>query len=464
MDDIIEIGDLDTPTELPSANFGAGIELLMNEKRQTSDKKDGDDIDIQDLDNLESELNAFSDIKINIADTSKPDFDDNSRGISLGESNSVKFNFDKVEVQPSIVTDTKENMKNDNQTWDGYSKFNDIPLNPSVDHSSSRHQSKEEALKEKFNLLKKLEVLERKGVELTKKYSMESNFQEMKGEYETIMAEKEKENSVKFQGNMLSAMINGIEFLNGRFDPFDIKLDGWGEQFQENITDYDEIFGELHEKYKSSAKMAPEIKLLFQLGAGAMMVHMTNTMFKSAMPGMDDIMRQNPELAHQFTKAAVDSMAPQNPGFSGFMNNIMREEPTVVNTGPPPAPIETQGPRSIPPPRRPGYVEQSPFANRPDLQATKGVSLGDNFASAKQTPVKSKRREMKGPDDIGDILGGLKTKTISMQDKNEVVEEDKGSTISITELKELQKDSVTATPKKSKRRNTSNKNIISLDI
>ena len=464
MDDIIEIGDIDTPTELPSANFGAGIELLMNEKRQTSDKKDGDDIDIQDLDNLESELNAFSDIKINIADTSKPDFDDNSKGISLGESNSVKFNFDKVEVQPSIVTDTKENMKNDNQTWDGYSKFNDIPLNPSVDHSSSRHRTKEEALKEKFNLLKKLEVLERKGVELTKKYSMESNFQEMKGEYETIMAEKEKENSVKFQGNMLSAMINGIEFLNGRFDPFDIKLDGWGEQFQENITDYDEIFGELHEKYKSSAKMAPEIKLLFQLGAGAMMVHMTNTMFKSAMPGMDDIMRQNPELAHQFTKAAVDSMAPQNPGFSGFMNNIMREEPTVVNTGPPPAPIDTQGPRSMPPPRRPGYVEQSPFANRPDLQATKGVSLGDNFASAKQTPVKSKRREMKGPDDIGDILGGLKTKTISMQDKNEVVEEDKGSTISITELKELQKDSVTPTPKKSKRRNTSNKNIISLDI
>jgi hypothetical protein len=54
---------------------------------------------------------------------------------------------------------------------------------------------------------------------------------------------------------MLMAVINGIEFLNGRFDPFDIKLDGWSEQVNENITDYDDIFGELYEKYKSKASM-----------------------------------------------------------------------------------------------------------------------------------------------------------------------------------------------------------------
>ena len=114
---------------------------------------------------------------------------------------------------------------------------------------------------------------------------------------------------------------NAIEFLNNKFDPFDINLEGWGEQFQENINDYDEIFGELHEKYKSKAKMAPELKLLFQLGGSAIMLHMTNTMFKSAMPGMDDIMRQNPELMQQFTKAAVNSMSNQNPGFGNFMKN-----------------------------------------------------------------------------------------------------------------------------------------------
>ena len=48
---------------------------------------------------------------------------------------------------------------------------------------------------------------------------MDSSLQEMMGEYETIMEERSKRNSVKFQGNMLMAIINGIEFLNTKFDP-----------------------------------------------------------------------------------------------------------------------------------------------------------------------------------------------------------------------------------------------------
>ena len=94
---------------------------------------------------------------------------------------------------------------------------------------------------------------------------MDSELNEMKGEYEFLMNEKEKQNSMKFQGKVLTTMITGLEFLISKFDPFDVKLDGWSEQINENIEDFDEIFAELHEKYKSKAKMAPEIKLLFQL-------------------------------------------------------------------------------------------------------------------------------------------------------------------------------------------------------
>ena len=43
-------------------------------------------------------------------------------------------------------------------------------------------------------------------------------------------------------------------------------------------------------------------------------------MFKNSIPGMDDIMRQNPELMQQFTQAAVNQMDNSNPGFGGFMN------------------------------------------------------------------------------------------------------------------------------------------------
>jgi len=263
-------------------------------------------------------------------------------------------------------------------------------VNPSMDESISTKptMSREELLREKFNYLRKLEGLEQKGVTLTKKYTMDSDLAEMQGEYEMIIAEKERTNSVKFQGKMLMAAVTGLEFLNNKIDPFDVNLDGWGEQVNENVSDYDEIFAELHEKYKSKAKMAPELKLLFQLGGSAIMVHMTNSMFKTAVPGMDDIMRQNPDLMKQFSQAAVNSMGDTNPGFTGFMNDVAGQG------GAPPAP-----PRAPPsaPPRAPA---PPPFSA--------GVPINQPFADMNETP--SKRVDMQGPTDIGSILSNIKRK------------------------------------------------------
>ena len=55
---------------------------------------------------------------------------------------------------------------------------------------------------------------------------MDSNLNEMIGEYETLISDRERQNSVKFQGKMLMACITGLEFLNNKFDPFDVKLEG----------------------------------------------------------------------------------------------------------------------------------------------------------------------------------------------------------------------------------------------
>ena len=60
-------------------------------------------------------------------------------------------------------------------------------------------------------------------------------------------------------------MITGLEFLNSKFDPFDIKLDGWSESIHENINDYDDVFTELYEKYHTTSNMAPELKLIFTI-------------------------------------------------------------------------------------------------------------------------------------------------------------------------------------------------------
>jgi len=485
MDDIIDISTINLNENLSDdwnrgsgsgsgsrgSNFGPGIELLMNDKKKENSGNRHSDIELDDLNNLEDELNDLTDNVQNNLYESRSDLFNRSSG-GFDEKQSVRF--DDRPGTSSLGQATAES-DSDGKTWDGYTKFNNIPINPDKAVPSQPQMSKEELLREKFKYLRRLETLETKGVTLTKKYSMESPLAEMQGEYEMIMEEKAKQNSVKFQGNMLMACINGIEFLNNRFDPFDIKLDGWSDQINENLTDYDDVFAELYDKYKSRASMAPELKLLFQLGGSAMMVHMTNTMFKSAMPGMDDILRQNPDLMRQFQTAAVNSMSQSSPGFSGFMNNMMNPEPTPGYNGPPPPPMATQNAGRET--SRPGnnsassraYNSARSFGSEND-----GINIRENFGGTSDVP-RSSRAEMKGPSDISDILNGLKTKTINIQEvpsanqnpsvnqnQNQNLNINDSSTISISDLKELQSEG--NMPKRSKRRQKSDKNTVSLDI
>jgi len=222
--------------------LGPGIEMLMNDKKKTQFSSGGSG----DIESLEKELNDLTD---SISEDAGPKLNINKSSIF-----DVKFDDDiGVETQPldEPIKIEKINLGSktaEQETMHDFKKFNDIPVTPTSNFPKEPQLSKEELLKEKFSYLRKLEALERKGVNLTKKYSMDSNLSEMKGEYEMIISEKEKQNSIKFQQKMLMACVTGIEFLNNKFDPFDVKLDGWGEGVNENINDYDEVFGELQEK------------------------------------------------------------------------------------------------------------------------------------------------------------------------------------------------------------------------
>ena len=459
MDGIIEVNEID----LNNSHSGGGLEFLMNDKVKTDggNKNIYNSGGLDDIDNLEFELKELSDLpgldtSVDDTHTFKSDLFSKSADPISNNAESEKFNV-KFEDIPDIPLGKSTSDSNVNtKTWDGFDNFNNIPNNPDMS-TAAPQMSKEELLREKFKYLRKLESLEKKGVELSKKYTMDSSLQEMQGEYETLMEEKSKSNSVKFQGNMLMACINGIEFLNGKFDPFDVKLDGWSEQINENLGDYDEIFGELYEKYKSKASMAPELKLLFQLGGSGMMIHMSNTLFKSAMPSMDDVFRQNPDLMKSFQSAAVNSMGNSNPGLAGFMNSVSgsfgQDLPNEFGKGPPP-PMNTQGPGA-----------QAPPTSRPGNNNTSyNVNDGINFKEKEDMiNFQSSRTEMKGPSNLDDILSGLKTKNINIQSSNTNDRTNQeSSTISINDLKSLNSENENL-PKKSRRRNKSN-NVVSLNI
>lgn len=408
-------------TDLQNADFGSGIELLMNDKMKSTKKSNGGEggseksFGDSSLRNIENDLNEID----------KQDF---NKEVKFEQKSSFQ-NKPNIEIAKATST-----MEIGNETWDGFKNINSIDLE--FEKKQTQKKSSQDILKEKFELLRKLENLENKGATLSKKYTMDSDLDEMKGEYEHLIQEKEKSNSVKFQGKILTTMITGLEFLNSKFDPFDIKLDGWSEQINENIDDYDEIFAELHEKYKSKAKMAPELKLLFQLASSGIMIHMTNTMFKSALPGMDDIMRQNPDLMNHFTKAAISSMENTSPGLSNFMNDFGMSHSRDTNE-----------------------IRSRPeFVNEPQNRSQTSMF--------NEEPPRQMRQEMKGPSNIDSLLSSLGNNSVrgSEPPENKNVTLDKSSTISIDDIDNISLSSTTSGTKKKSSKRKSDKNTISLSI
>jgi hypothetical protein len=187
-------------------------------------------------------------------------------------------------------------------------------------NGKSRHLSAKEIimneLNEKREIIYQLDRLESKGFKIPFKFNMNSDIEEMRTEYNRLVREKELDGSVRFQQKMLMAFISGTEYMNSRYDPFAIKLDGWSEQVNENINDYDDIFEELHYKYKATGKkMAPELRLFISLSGSAFMFHLTSRMFKEQpMPNVENVLKSDPELMKQFQQAAAKQYMMGNTG------------------------------------------------------------------------------------------------------------------------------------------------------
>ena len=132
-----------------SANFGSGIELLMNDKFKNDSgggrRGGGDDITLNDLTMLENELNDISG-DINSMGNS------NSKKISSRNMKSDIFSINFSNDDGNASGDERDNTGggdaipsfsigsatantaggDDKPTWDGYAKFNNIPMNPDI--------------------------------------------------------------------------------------------------------------------------------------------------------------------------------------------------------------------------------------------------------------------------------------------------------------------------------------------
>jgi len=268
----------------------------------------------------------------------------------------------------SMFSNPKKVSQQQNNDYDDESEYTEDSSEAGYSEQDSEAEqtiSFEEKQKLKQDLLIKIAALEKKGFEFSKKFNMTSNYEEMEFEYSKIKKFIESQAGIKFARRCLMACVTGIEFLNKKFDPFNIKLEGWSENVMENVDDYDNIFEKLHEKYSSKAEVAPEVELLLMLGGSAFMFHLTNSLLKG--PAMSNLVAQN------------------NPNFMASMMGAMSQGMKEAARPPPPQGMRQPGGQpNFPPPMETRGIRKEMRGPTLDQNLFSGTPLASNYP---QPPV-----------------------------------------------------------------------------
>ncbi len=274
---------------------------------------------------------------------------------------------------------------------------------------SPTRMSQEEERAKKFDYINKLQRLEQKGFQVSKRYTMDNTLDEMKQEYDRLVDARNLEASLRFQRQALMSVVTGLEWANGRFDPFDLKLDGWSEAVHENVEDFDEIFEELYDKYKERGKMPPEARLVMALAGSGFMCHVSNSFLKSKMSNVsaDDILKNNPDLARQFAAAAANQAGS---GFGNFMGMAMGGGGAAATAAPVGGGAGSMfGSSAAAAAQAASEAKARAAAEVAFQQQSRGnggapmAQVPQNVA-AMEAPRATARREMRGPSGVDDIL------------------------------------------------------------
>jgi hypothetical protein len=181
-----------------------------------------------------------------------------------------------------------------------------IPTGPSEGYKSVED--------EKADLLNRIARLGKKGLNTSSRLTVYSDIEDIRAEYKRLTYSIEVDQSIRFQRRMLVACVSGVEFLNKKFDPFDLELDGWSENVMENQEDYDSVFEELFQKYRSKVSVAPEIKMMFMIGGSAMMFHLSKSMFKPFQQQAASQQQQQQAASQQQQQQQRDRREMKGPG------------------------------------------------------------------------------------------------------------------------------------------------------
>jgi hypothetical protein len=335
----------------------------------------------------------------------EPGFD-----VFSGIANQTRIEQDS-DSEPGFSDDNDDDDNDDNDHGngnDGDSAYNDSNADVNYhqgdhgDYDADRPSPGYSTIEEERNaLLFKIHRGIRGGMPLEKPGG-DASIHELRGTVVRMENEIALDRSIKFQRRMVCMLTSSIEWINGKYSYAD--LDGWSDSVATSISDYDDIFEELHMKYKDSVSMAPEIRLIMALATSAFWFNLTKSMSK--------------QISNTMQRGAIGD-APGKPGgldlgsLLGTMMGGMKPSPNASSapaaqaaSSTPPAPMPTMQ-------REPSQVMRKPMRG-PDMSALFGGAPPPTF-TPNDLPIAtpSRKRTLDGFDQNP---GGGKRKNTGHED------------------------------------------------
>jgi len=271
---------------------------------------------------------------------------------------------------------------------DGLDNFNADSYVP----AAPKRMSEEAVQREKYEILRKFERLSKLGVPMRKRFTIDSPLEEMKMEMEFIKREKSMDATIKQFSEWFVTGMSAMEYGSkniGMLKAFGLQLDGLSEAAQMNVADLEDDFEELYDLYGENMKMHPLVRIPLRTCMMVYMVHLTNQMTRKApIPNIDEIMRQNPDIARQLASAAMQNQTQQMRGSASIPPPTQQQAPSNPFSG---LMSYMQGATvQSPPPAVPNLVPKAPSESRPIQVATlpqkKKVSVAPPIADLKPPP------------------------------------------------------------------------------
>jgi len=327
----------------------------------------------------------------------------------LPEMESISLDFtdlpSEAPPQPPRLVPSAEDVGT-TRTWDGVENLNaEAYLKPV---NVAPKMSEDAIMKKKYELLRKFERLNKLGVPIRKRFTMDSPLDEMEMELEFVRKEKAMDSTIKQFSEWFITGMSAMEWGSknvGMMKMFGLQLDGLSQSAQMNVGDLEEDFEELYDLYGDKMRMHPLVRIPMRTCFMVYMVHLTNQMaMKAPVPNIQEILKQNPDIARQM---AAQAMQNQTQQFRQQAQSQQQQQQQNVNV--PTFPSANGFGNSAPQQQQSQQQDSNPLAGL--MSFLGGVNTPAPAQQQQQTrtiPIKPVR-EMKSPSGmgIGDILNKI---------------------------------------------------------